>query len=1493
MKLSSILNYAVLNYAVISALILGVSFTDATAVKTKNKSIKSHQSNKKVDVKNNKKTAKKTDVKSSVKNKKTLSMPAPTEIPFFHQEGKKYVGRQSRRDYIEALHRTAPNADWKMQEAQNRIDLRLERAMQQREKSESALGSSPLQSLANGKLTGYWHERGSGNQAGSAATANMDVRTSTIISRSASGNIWKGTLKGSDWTLIDDSARLNFSQRIPNGANGDRILRWDGITVQFSDNWGKSWQNAQEIQGLKVSRDTYSWGYIEDMKVTADAVWIIAKEWNADPWGAMSVLYRSTDKGRTFVKVYNTLKDLKLWTNGLSSQTGVFSSEGKLYAVKSVGTYTPMGNLPTSAAEITGGFDNGKELYLYCFDGGTLYKTSNGGASWSNQGKTPDGRLTFVSQSDHNLITCGFVDCYRSADGGKTWKMINSWGDYYGDVINKLHADIMHVSSYFDSQNKEVILVCCHGGTYVSYDSLKTVKNLSLKNHNISQYYSTLTSFHDPDIIYAGSQDQGYQRSEIDTNSNILNFQQVISGDYGHFVSSDSGRTFWMCYPGFLTYLPNPRTEGLSAWWDYTTKGQLWMAPMMADPDNPAAVYMCGGSSDGKGGYLYKIQSVNGQAQAAQQPFNFGSPITGAAYSSRNTKIRYAITSKGQFFTTTDGGNIWIKRSDSLPGGHYFYGNCIMASFVKDNRVYVSGSGYSNPGVYVSENNGDTWMPITDGLPSTLVYRLASTPDEKFIFAATESGPFVYVVADKKWYDMTGMQPGGAPDQTYWSVEYVQPINAVRFATYGRGVWDFEIADFTPKIEAKTIVNAADLCEGVPVIFRSQPIHAGKYPTYVWKVNGNEAVRTKQRLATLTKLHNGDEVSCEVISSTNGKTALSNVITMKMRPSATIGVSVDVTGQAPATADKPMKFTALPTGKTTNINFVWIVNKADTFRNIGTIFENSTTVPGDLIECWMIPSAGECTMPTTAEYKIGIANFTIPTCVASTSTSFLNTTPYGESWSWDFGDGTHSSLKNPWKIYREAGSYTVVLTVQPGNTKRVQIVEAISINSIPYFNDFEKSGGGFRSSTLDGNADDKWEWGANIKGKKFFNGKNGVVNGEKSWITNIGRNQGISSIYALETPPFSFAGASGKYELSFNFKQMTGQGSGLNVEVSTDKGTTWNVVGKKDDFAWYNADSLWSLNYKPGFSYFNAEIHSAKRDISAFSGLPDVRFRFVNAASVEPEDGAMLDDLRIAGNATTTQSPIETKISSSSYENIEPKNIAEYYSPAGKLICSIENIDNKTMKKIYAKIDNEGVGASPFLGKTKTSDFSIDKTIFINDSSDETALANNHYRITMYFTTEEVVGWEKQTGNNRNTLSICHNPFLSVPFKESGSDKDYSHGINPKREIVFGGDFAVSAEFTGAMLNGGFGANNPSASNVAEHQEITSGLLFPNPASDYITVTLEGAEKVIVRDAAGRTLINVDLENSRFSVRELPPGIYTVAIIGNGGVINAEKFVKK
>jgi hypothetical protein len=125
--------------------------------------------------------------------------------------------------------------------------------------------------------------------------------------------------------------------------------------------------------------------------------------------------------------------------------------------------------------------------------------------------------------------------------------------------------------------------------------------------------------------------------------------------------------------------------------------------------------------------------------------------------------------------------------------------------------VIIGGSGYSNPPVYISYDHGETFTSLNEGLPNTLVFELAGTPDDAYFFAATEVGPYVYIVEDETWIDLAGIS---APDQTYWSVEYIPELHTARFGTYGRGIWDFIMDDesiIAGDVNLDAIVNIQDL----------------------------------------------------------------------------------------------------------------------------------------------------------------------------------------------------------------------------------------------------------------------------------------------------------------------------------------------------------------------------------------------------------------------------------------------------------------------------------------------------------------------------------------------------------------------------------------------------------------------------------------------------------------------------------------------------------
>ena len=173
----------------------------------------------------------------------------------------------------------------------------------------------------------------------------------------------------------------------------------------------------------------------------------------------------------------------------------------------------------------------------------------------------------------------------------------------------------------------------------------------------------------------------------------------------------------------------------------------------------------------------------------------------------------YVLTENGKFYYSSDYGENWTMTSSFTgPGSHYFYGSTIWASRQELGKVFIGGSGYSNAPVFVSDNHGQTFIEMDNGLPNTLVFQISGTSDDEVLFAATEIGPYAYSKNENEWFLASGIS---APDQTYWSVDFIPEINTARFGTYGRGIWDFVLNDnynvFFGDVNNDFIVNIQDI----------------------------------------------------------------------------------------------------------------------------------------------------------------------------------------------------------------------------------------------------------------------------------------------------------------------------------------------------------------------------------------------------------------------------------------------------------------------------------------------------------------------------------------------------------------------------------------------------------------------------------------------------------------------------------------------------------
>ncbi|MFT4024519.1 MAG: PKD domain-containing protein, partial [Flavihumibacter sp.] len=82
-------------------------------------------------------------------------------------------------------------------------------------------------------------------------------------------------------------------------------------------------------------------------------------------------------------------------------------------------------------------------------------------------------------------------------------------------------------------------------------------------------------------------------------------------------------------------------------------------------------------------------------------------------------------------------------------------------------------------------------------------------------------------------------------------------------------------------------------------------------------------------------------------------------------------------------------------------------------------------------------NAGDSSMQPYNVSPLVKADFTIEDGCAPYTAIITNNSIAGDTWLWDFGDGTTSTDKNPVKVYNVPGTYTVSLTVTDPNTCNV------------------------------------------------------------------------------------------------------------------------------------------------------------------------------------------------------------------------------------------------------------------------------------------------------------------------------------------------------------------------------------------------------------------------------------------------------------------------
>lgn len=573
-----------------------------------------------------------------------------------------------------------------------------------------------------------WRNIGPANQGGRIVDIEASDKDFTrVFLATGSGGVWKSENAGNSWEpIFDQYATASIGDIAlfqPNPeiiwvgtgeANNRNSVSW-GNGVYKSIDGGKTFQHLGLEQTMQIARII-----THPSDPNTAYVGAIGNLWGNGERG----LFKTVDGGKTWSKLLKGLPD--------SQEAGC----------------TDLVIDPTNPNILYAAFYERIRLpYLFKSGGeeGGIFKSTDGGKSWSKLStglpSGPTGRIGLSiyrknpkilmaiveAKSSKNLDTPG-SGVYRSEDGGKTWRYVNTYNNrpfYYSQIrINPLndqrvyvlatpfmvsedggktfrdgsedeevhgdyHAmwlDPNHTDRYYLGADKGASLTHDHGKHFFLFDNL-----------SIGQFYRIGADMREPYTVYGGLQDNGFFSTASFSRDarGILNDAnyKVHWGD-GQYAIADptDWRTVYTSMENGSIFRHDPLTRELirisptpmtisnyaSALPEKERSGgnpfrYNWSAPLAMSPQNPKTLYF-------GGNYLFKSEDQGRTWQIISPDLSSRDPDkipqgksggitpdnTGAETHCTIYTISPSSVNPGVIWAGTDDGNVQLTRNGGL-----------------------------------------------------------------------------------------------------------------------------------------------------------------------------------------------------------------------------------------------------------------------------------------------------------------------------------------------------------------------------------------------------------------------------------------------------------------------------------------------------------------------------------------------------------------------------------------------------------------------------------------------------------------------------------------------------------------------------------------------------------------------------------------------------------------------------------------------------------
>ncbi|MEZ5197810.1 MAG: T9SS type A sorting domain-containing protein [Bacteroidales bacterium] len=417
-----------------------------------------------------------------------------------------------------------------------------------------------------------------------------------------------------------------------------------------------------------------------------------------------------------------------------------------------------------------------------------VYKTENNGDSWT---QTNDGSLSGSYQSygwwfgrivvdpvnPDRAFVIGF-DLYRTTNGGNSWSNVSQ---------ATVHVD-QH-GLYIHPENNNFVILANDGGFYVSQNGGSSWNWINILP--ITQFYTCEVDEQFPERLYGGTQDNGTNRT---MTGNLDDWENIYGGD-GFYVLVDPQDNNYMYAEyqyGNFARSTNGGDSFYTAMSGISSSDRMnWCTPVVMDPSNPGILYY--------GSHRMYRSTNRAQSWSPISTDLTNGPGINLTYGTITT-ISVSPVDPEIVYVGTDDGNVWISATNGM-GWEYLSANLpnrwvtrVAADPFDENTAYVTFSGYRFddylPHVFRTTDKGQNWEDISGNLPESPINDIIIDPaNNHTLYIATDVGVFVTEDIGQNW-EMLGYNLPNIPVN---DLRLHNGSRSLLAATFGRSMYKYDL----------------------------------------------------------------------------------------------------------------------------------------------------------------------------------------------------------------------------------------------------------------------------------------------------------------------------------------------------------------------------------------------------------------------------------------------------------------------------------------------------------------------------------------------------------------------------------------------------------------------------------------------------------------------------------------------------------------------------